>query len=124
MRTAIGLAAATILLAGCQSEEAAKQTVRNEVVSECSTQMAAQTANVPGLNVQRFCDCLANRTIESRGASELRDLDRNSAAAQQAGQQAAAVCMNEQMSAITGAGQSQARNAAADAGEEAADEAN
>jgi hypothetical protein len=105
MRLALTLTAAAVALTACQSEEQLKQTYRQQILSSCTTEMAPRMASMPGIDAQRFCTCIADRSVTGRSAEDLRKLEGDQASARQAGEQAAAQCVAEQMggAAATGA---------------------
>ena len=101
MRIMLVLAVAAGALAGCQSEEQVKQRLRAQAVEQCTSQ-AAQRQMAPGLDVNRFCACLADRTIAGRSVEELENM--NASAGEAVGREAGAACMAEQGGAAPAAG--------------------
>jgi hypothetical protein len=124
MRIILTLAIAGVALAACESEDQLKQRFKTETVSTCTSGMN-QRGTVPGLDVARFCNCLADRTMAGRSVQDLANL--NSSAGAAAGQEAAAQCLSEQGVGVPPAGnQSEAAGNVSDAqntGAEAAQEA-
>ncbi len=115
MRIMLGLTvlAAAVGLAGCKSDAAQMDEARKIVGDSCR-----QNA-IPGVDMNRYCTCVVEKSINSKTASELRQL--NEEQGKQLGMKAATECLG-QVSATPA-------NAApvdqtGDAVEEAADEAN
>jgi hypothetical protein len=111
-------AAAATLVAGCQSEAQIRQSVRDEIVRSCNS----QSAQLPGLDAARFCNCLADRSLQGRTLDDLRRWGEDKQAATKAGEQAGLQCAQEQLGAAAG-GAPQAQNAASEATAEGGDEA-
>jgi hypothetical protein len=129
MRIILTLAVAGAALAACQSEDQLKQRFKSETVASCTSGMN-QRGTVPGLDVSRFCNCLADRTMAGRSVQDLQNL--NSSAGAAAGQEAAAQCLTEQGVGGAPAGNQaqaagnvaeQAQNTGAEAAQEATENA-
>lgn len=123
MRIILTLAVAAAALAACQSEEQLKERYKTEVVSSCTSRMNQQGGGATGLDVARFCSCLAERSMAGRSVQDLQNL--NSAAGAAAGQEAAAQCLSEQGGAAPAGNQSggnvaqEVQNTGAEAAQEA-----
>lgn len=124
MRIILTLAVAGAALAACQSEDQLKQRFKTETVASCTSGMN-QRGSPPGLDVARFCNCLADRTVAGRSVEDLENLNSSTGAA--AGQEAATQCLSEQGMGVPQAGGpseaggnvAEAQNVAAEAAQEA-----
>jgi hypothetical protein len=101
MRVLVGLAIASVLLAGgCrQSDEKVKAELRTQMMQRCTTDIAPQAAAVPGFDTAAFCTCVTDKAIGDRSIAELKKLFEDKAGTAAQGRQAGTECLNQQMPA-------------------------
>jgi hypothetical protein len=122
MRIMLGLTmlAATVALAGCKSDAAQMEEARKVVGDMC------RQNPLPGVDMNRYCTCIVDKSINTKTASELRSLDEKKA--QELGTKAATECLGQEGVAAPQMGGAAAPAApaeqAGEAVEEGADEAN
>ena len=86
-------AAALFLSAGCsQSEATAKAGIRNQIVTACKTQGDVYKAQVPSLDVDRFCGCMGDKFIEGKSVEQIRAFQADKAAQERGGAEAGMAC--------------------------------
>ena len=83
-------------LAACKSEEQRKTEYRTKALADCKNSIAGRAA--PGLDADRFCNCLVDRVIGSRSTADLAKLDSNKAESDRVGTEAGLQCRSEQTS--------------------------
>ena len=117
------------LLAGCgQAEQAALSQLRTQMADQCKSQMGAggaEQATKQGIDPDRFCACLADKSLAGKSVEDLSTIGAEGSA--EAGAQAGLACRAEQLGGARGgapapAGE-QAKETDAEVMEEAAGEA-
>lgn len=99
MRLRLGLVCLLpLLVAGCgAADEAVVEQLRSQTKQRCMDDIAPRATSIPGLNMDRFCNCVADKAIAGRSADELRQQWQNSTAEQ--GRQAGAECLAKEVPA-------------------------
>lgn len=99
-------AAALFLGAGCsQSEADAKAGIRNQIVTACKTQGEVYKAQVPNLDVDRFCGCMGDKFVEGKSVEQIRNFQSDKAGQERAGAQAGMECFAQVGAAMPAAAQ-------------------
>lgn len=94
-----GLAVVMVAALGaCGSQSDTKRAQLREQMSQlCNTQMApALTQQMPGMNTQQLCGCLADK-VGNLSDAQIADFEKNKGNANTFGQQAAMECVTAQM---------------------------
>jgi hypothetical protein len=84
---------ATALTSGCsKSDEDVREEFRAKLHDQCMREIAI--SGPPRLDVRRFCDCFLDLTMKDRSTEELKQIDADPKAAEEAGKNIAPVCLN------------------------------
>lgn len=113
--------ASLALLAGCKSDEEILKEARTAGLERCKSQAKAQPT-APGIDTDRFCECLVEKSMAGRSVKDLENM--KEAEQKSVGEKAGSECIMQQLPAGgAAAGQSVPAETGAETVEEAADAA-
>ena len=103
MRVMFGIAILSPIMVGaCTANEVQERdAARSSMVRSCNDRLVPMLAQVPDLDLQRFCACVGDRYVADRSISDLRALGADEARAAALGQAVATQCLSQQIPALT-----------------------